>query len=53
MTLEFIRSEWLRCLSQCFKLFFESLDILAPIQSIEHKKEFSQTDEGYNFLLGR
>ncbi|CAH8451620.1 unnamed protein product [Heterobilharzia americana] len=48
---ESLREQWLFCLTECLKVFNESLSVLSSLDTIKDRIEFAESEEGANFLL--
>ncbi|CAH8477371.1 unnamed protein product [Schistosoma rodhaini] len=48
---ESLYEQWLHCLTDCLKVFNDSLLVLSSLKSMEDQFEFAESEEGCNFLL--
>ncbi|VDQ05179.1 unnamed protein product [Trichobilharzia regenti] len=49
---ESLRGQWLCCLNMCLKVFNQSISVLSSLETPKDRKEFAESEEGSDFLLG-
>ncbi|CAH8441539.1 unnamed protein product [Schistosoma turkestanicum] len=50
-SMECLCEQWLRCLTDCLKVFNDSLSVLSSLENMKDQLEFAESDEGCDFLL--